>query len=100
MDLSSAWSLVKLASENYENYPLETQRSLLESIFHLADDCQEELSEMQPTSTSAHFETTLSLLKFIISDALKAGDLSEGFRQAAQCFWPAGAANFESPALG
>jgi|SRR3954453_17891394 len=100
MDLSSASALVWVASENFAQYPPETQRSLLEGIFHLADDCKEELNQVPRNSTTIHLTATLSLLKSLISDALKAGEFEEGFRQARQCFWPIGAANFARHQVG
>lgn len=95
MDLLSASAFVMVVSENFSQYPIETQRNLLEGIFQLADECKEELSQLPETATTVHLGATLTLLKSLISDALKAGDLREGFRQAAQCFWPIGAPNFE-----
>jgi hypothetical protein len=35
------------------------------------------------------------LSKILISNALKNGELCEGFRQAAHCFWPMAAPNVE-----
>lgn len=95
MDLSSASAFVTVVSENFAQYPVETQRNLLEAIFQLADECKEDLSQLPETATTVHVGATLTLLKSLISDALKAGDLREGFRQAAQCFWPVAAPNFE-----
>ncbi len=95
MDLSSASAFVMIASENFSQYPVETQRSLLEGIFHLADECKEDLGQLPETAAKVHLETTMTLLKSLISDALKAGAFREGFRHAAQCFWPVAAPNFE-----
>jgi hypothetical protein len=96
MDLSSANALVMVASENFVQYPVETQRSLLEGIYQLADECQEGLDEPPHTAAVEHLRATLILSKMLISAALKNGELREGFRQAAQCFWPMAAPNFES----
>ena len=96
MDVSSAAAFVHIVSENFKQYPIETQRSLLEGIFQLADECQENLDELPDTPANEHFKTNLVLSKILISDALKKGDLREGFRQAAQCFWPIAAPNFEN----
>ena len=93
-DLSSASALVWVASENFTQYPLETQRNLLEGIFHLADECKEELDQLSGNSTTIHLTATLTLLKSLISDAIKTGEFAEGFRQARQCFWPIEAQNF------
>jgi len=95
MDLSSANALVMVVSENFAQYPVETQRSLLEGIYQLADECQEGLPEAPDTAAAEHLRVTLILSKMLISAALKNGELREGFRQAAQCFWPMAAPNFE-----
>jgi hypothetical protein len=100
MDLWAASALVKVASENFTQYPPETQRSLLEGIFDLAHECKEELEHVPANSTTVHLTVTLGLLKSLISDAIKAGEFAEGFRQARQCFWPIDALNFERCKVG
>jgi hypothetical protein len=100
MDLSAASALVWVASENFTHYPPDTQRSLLEGIFCLADECKEELNHLPRNSTTIHLSATMSLLKSLISDAVKAGEFEKGFRQARQCFWPVEAANFAQYQVG
>ena len=95
MDLSSANAFVMVVSDNFAQYPVETQRSLLEGIFQLADECQEDLDELPDTPRNEEIRTNLILSKILISDALKNGELREGFRQAAHCFWPIAAPNIE-----
>jgi RNAse (barnase) inhibitor barstar len=96
MDLSAANALVMVVSENFAQYPIETQRSLLEGIFQLADECQENLDDLPDTLTNEHLRTNLVLAKLLTSQALKNGALREGFSQAAQCFWPMAAPNFDN----
>lgn len=96
MDLSAANALVMVVSENFAQYPVETQRRLLEGIFQLADECQENLDDLADTPTNGDLRTNLVLAKLLISNALKNGALREGFLQAAQCFWPIAAPNFDS----
>ena len=55
MDLSSANALVMVVSENFAQYPVETQRSLLEGIYQLADECQEGLQEAPDTAAAVAF---------------------------------------------
>ncbi len=88
MNLSSASAFVHVVSENFAQYPVETQRGLLEGIFQLADECQEDLGEAPDTPRNAEITTNLILSKLLISNALKNGKLRDGFQQAAQCFWP------------
>ncbi|MGH8092527.1 MAG: hypothetical protein ACREIF_03520 [Chthoniobacterales bacterium] len=88
MDLRSANAFVLLVSENYSQYSVAMQRSLLEGIFQLADECKETLSEDPNSPGYDHFQTSLILAKLFASDALKRGNLVEGFRLAADCFWP------------
>lgn len=95
MDLWAASAFVRVASENFTQYPADTQRSLLEGIFDLAHECKEELEHLPGNSTTIHLAVTLALLKSLLSDAIKAGEFAEGFRQASQCFWPIDALNFE-----
>ncbi|MGH8092532.1 MAG: hypothetical protein ACREIF_03545 [Chthoniobacterales bacterium] len=98
MDLPSANAFVMLVSDNFAQYPVETQRSLLEGIFQLADECQEDLDELPDSPGHAHLRMNLVLSKILIGNALKKGELREGFRQAARCFWPVAAPNFERSA--
>ena len=88
MDLHSANALVLLVTENYSQYSIAMQRSLLEGIFQLADECKENLSEEPDAPAYDHFQTSLTLAKLFASDALKSGNLVEGFRLVAECFWP------------
>jgi len=96
MDLSAANSFVMVVSENFAQYPVEIQRSLLEGIFQLADECQENLDDLPDTLKNEHLRTNLILAKLLISQALKNGALREGFLQASQCFWPIAAPNFDN----
>ena len=96
MDLVAANSFVMVVSENFAQYSVETQRSLLEGIFQLADECQENLDDLPDTPMNEHLRTNLVLAKLLISQALKNGTLREGFSQAAQCFWPFAAPNFDN----
>ncbi len=88
MDLSTANAFVLVVSENFSHYSIATQRALLEGIFHLADECKENLNERPDAPEYEHLQTSLSLAKLFASDALKNGNLREGFRLAAECFWP------------
>jgi hypothetical protein len=62
---------------------------LLEGIFQLADVCQESLNERDDASQYENLKTSLSLVRLFANDALKHGNLAEGFRLAAECFAPA-----------
>ncbi|MEO6970818.1 MAG: hypothetical protein ABI217_07975 [Chthoniobacterales bacterium] len=95
MDLSAASAFVMIVSENFAQYPIETQRSLLEGLYQLADECQEDLDELPDSPVNADLRTSLLLSKILISDAFKKGEFREGFRHAAQCFWPMVAPDFE-----
>jgi hypothetical protein len=88
MDLQLANAVVLVVSENFSQYGDATQRDLLEGIFELADDCKEGLSERPDAQDYEHLQTCLSLAKLFVSDALKDGNFVEGFRRAAECFWP------------
>ena len=89
MDLSTAALFVRVIAENSETYSVGTQRSLLEGIFQLADLCQERLDERDDAFQYENLNTSLSLVRLFASDALKHGNLAEGFRLAAECFAPA-----------
>ena len=88
MDLHTANALVLVVSENYSQYSSAMQRSLLEGIFQLADECKENLSEQPNAPDYDHFQTSLTLAKLFANEALKNGNLAEGFRLVAECFWP------------
>ena len=89
MDLSTAALFVRVIAENSEVYSVSTQRTLLDGIFQLADVCQESLNERDDASHYENLKTSLSLVRLFASDALKHGNLAEGFRLAAECFAPA-----------
>lgn len=91
MDLHTANALVQVVSENASHYCVATQRNLLDGIFQLADECKEDLAERHDMPNYDHFQTSLSLVKHFASEALKNGNLNEGFRLAAECFWPTAA---------
>ncbi len=91
MDLQTANAFVIVVSENFSRYSRSTQQNLLDGIFQLADECKEDLSERPDAQGYEHLQTSLSLVKLFVSDALKNGDFPEGFRLAAECFWPAAA---------
>ncbi|MEO5717001.1 MAG: hypothetical protein ABIR29_00330 [Chthoniobacterales bacterium] len=95
MDLTAANAFVMVVSENYSQYPVETQRTLLEGIYQLADECQENLGEIPGDEANMHLHAMLTLLKSLTNDAFKTGNFGEGFRYARQCFWPIAAPNFE-----
>jgi hypothetical protein len=91
MDLQTANAFVLVVSENFSQYCGATQRNLLDGIFQLADECKEDLSERPDAQGYEHLQTSLSLVKLFVSDALKNGNFAEGFRLAAECFWPTAA---------
>jgi|ERR1044071_7282236 hypothetical protein len=91
MDLQTANALVLVIGENYSHYCVATQRNLLDGIFQLADECKEDLYERPNAPDYEQFQTSLSLVKLFVSEALKNGNLPEGFRLAAECFWPTAA---------
>ena len=91
MDLHSANAFVFVVSENFSRYCRATQRDLLDGIFQLADECKEDLGERPDAQGYEHLQTSLSLVKLFVSDALKNGNFAEGFRLAAECFSPTGA---------
>ena len=88
MDISAAKAFVLVLSENSAFYSRETQRSLLEGIFQLADECLDNLSPWCDAETSEQTMTSLSLAKRFANDALKSGNFSDGFQMAGECFWP------------
>ncbi len=91
MDLQTANAFVRVVSENFSNYCRATQRDLLDGIFQLADECTEDLHERPDAQSYEHLQTSLSLAKLFVSDALKNGNFAEGFRLATECFWPTAA---------
>jgi hypothetical protein len=91
MDLSTANAFVFVVSDNFAHYSIATQRTLLEGCFQLADECKEDLTKRSDVSAYEHLQTSLTLAKLFASDALKNGDLREGFRLVAECFWPTAA---------
>ena len=89
MDLESAKAIVLILTENFSMYPVATQRAALEGIFQLADECKEELSgSLAHDPHGESLQVSLSMAKMLLSENLKSGKLEEGFRAAAQCFWP------------
>ena len=86
MDLFTASAFVHVAAENASHYSVAIQRNLLEGIFQLADESKEGLCQRSDAGAYEGVQTSLSLAKLFISDALKHGDLAEGFRLAAECF--------------
>ena len=91
MDLLTANAFILVVSGNFSQYSIATQRTLLEGIFQLADECQEDLNERPDAPEYEHLQTSLSLAKLFASGALKNGNLREGFRLAAECFRPTAA---------
>ena len=88
MNLYLANALVRVVSENFSQYSISMQRSLLEGIFQLADECKENLSERPDALEYDHFQISLTLIKLFASEALKNGNLSEGFQLVAECAGP------------
>jgi len=88
MDLNSANAFVRVVAENHSAYPVATQRALLEGIFQLADDCQEKLSARADARQYESLQISLSLAKLFVSEALKNGELCEGFRSAFESIRP------------
>ena len=88
MDLEPASAFVRVMAENYSHYSVAIQRALLEGIFQLADECQENLQERADAQQYADLQTSLELTKLFASEALKSGNLGEGFRLASESFWP------------
>ncbi len=91
MDLQTANALVMVIGENFSRYCIATQRNLLDGIFQLADECKEDLYERPNATDYEQFQSSLSLAKHFVGEALKNGNLAEGFRLAAECFWPTAA---------
>ena len=73
-------------SENFFHYCRATQRNLLDGIFQLADECNEDLSERPDAQGYEHLQTSPSLVKLFVSDALKNGNFPEGFRLRGRMF--------------
>jgi hypothetical protein len=88
MDLQLASAFVRVVAENYSSYSVTTQRALLEGIFQLADECQENLSARVDAQQYEDLQTSLGLTKRFANEAIKNGDLCEGFRLAFESFWP------------
>lgn len=88
MDLQAASAFVRVIAENYSFYSVATQRALLEGIFQLADECQENLSARVDAQEYEDVQTSLGLTKRFANEAIKNGDLCEGFRLACDSFWP------------
>lgn len=89
MDLQAASAFFRIVAENHSHYSVATQRVLLEGIFQLADECQENLRERADAPQQyADLQTSLELAKHFANEALKNGILSEGFRLASESFWP------------
>ena len=88
MDIEGANAFVRVVSDNFSFYPEETQRRLLDGIFQLADECKADLAERFGADNYAEIQTKLGMAKLFVSEALKKGNLAQGFREAEQCFWP------------
>ena len=73
MDVQTANALVMVIGENYSHYCIATQRNLLDGIFQLADECKEDLYERPNAPDYEQFQTSLSLVKLFVSEALKNG---------------------------
>ena len=58
----------------------------MEGIFQLADVCQERLDERDDAFQYENLKASLSLVRLFANDALKSGNLAEGFRLTAECF--------------
>jgi hypothetical protein len=88
MDLHSANAFVRVIAENHSRYSVATQQALLEGIFQLADECQEELSERADSQQYESLQISFELIKLFVDEALKSGDLPEGFRFAHESIRP------------
>ncbi len=88
MDLEAASAFFRVIADNHSHYSVATQRALLEGIFQLADECQENLRERPDAQQYADLQTSLELTKLFANEALKNGNLCEGFRLASESFWP------------
>jgi hypothetical protein len=88
MDLEAASAFFRVIVENHSHYSVAIQRTLLEGIFQLADECQENLRERADAQQCADLQTSLELTKLFANEALKNGNLCEGFRLASESFWP------------
>lgn len=88
MNLQAASAFFRVIAENHSHYSVATQRVLLEGIFQLADECQENLRERADAPQHADLQTSLELAKLFANEALKNGILSDGFRLASESFWP------------
>ena len=88
MDLQAVSAFFQVIADNYSHYSVATQRTLLEGIFQLADEYQENLRERADAHQYADLQTSLELTKLFAEEALKNGNLSEGFRLAAESCWP------------
>ena len=88
MDLEAANAFIRVITENHAHYSVAIQRVLLEGIFQLADECQENLKERTDAQQHADLQMSLELTKLFANEALKNGNLCEGFRLASESFWP------------
>ena len=87
MDFQSAIAIFRVIADNYSHYPAATQRSLLEGIYALADECQENLQRRSDLGKLEDLETSFEMTKLFAEDAFKSGEFAEGFRSAAECCW-------------
>jgi hypothetical protein len=88
MDLHIANAFVRVIAENHSGYSVATQRALLEGIFQLADECEEKLSERADYKQYESLQISLGITKLFVNEALKSGDLREGFRFARESIRP------------
>ena len=88
MDFHVVNAFVQVIAENHSRYSVATQRALLEGIFQLTDECQEQLNERRDSKQYESLEISLGLTKFFVNEALKRGDLCGGFRFAYESIRP------------
>ena len=86
MDLRLAAAFMRVIAENSVRYPVAMQQTLLEGIFQLADECNEELKGLPDPRCFDDLRVCLELVKDLSNDSFKNGSFTEGFRLAAECF--------------
>jgi hypothetical protein len=87
MHFEAAIAIFRVIADNYSHYPAATQRTLLEGIYELADECQENLKRRSDLRQVEDLQTSFEMTKLFAEDAFKSGKFAEGFRSAAECCW-------------
>lgn len=59
MDFHVVNAFVQVIAENHSRYSVATQRALLEGIFQLTDECQEQLNERRDSNSMRVWKSPL-----------------------------------------